>query len=77
MQKYQTFTLNISTHRVIRNLRVKCLNYKYKGKKLVDKSCIYGFIDNFVLDKEIAILATKAQLKAGQDEIVKLLETSS
>ena len=56
---------------------MKCLNYKYKGKKLVDKSCIYGFIDNFFLDKEIAILATKAKLKAGQDEIVKLLETSS
>ena len=52
---------------------MKYLNHKYKRKKLVDKSGIYGFIGNFYLDKEIAKLAKKAELKAEQDKIVKLL----
>ena len=38
---------------------------------LVDKSDISGFIDNSDLEKKIALLATKAELKAVQDKIVK------
>ena len=71
MQKHQTFTLNILPYPIIRNLIVKYLKFKYKRKNLVDKSGVYGFISNFDLDKEIAALATKAELKAEQDKIVK------
>ena len=48
------------------------LNKKIKEKKLVDKSAISGFIDNSDLDIKVAILATKAELKAEPDKIVKL-----
>ena len=37
-----------------------------KEKGLVDKFDISGFIDNSDLDKKIATLATKAELKAEQ-----------
>ena len=37
-----------------------------KEKGLVDKFHISGFIDNSDLDKKIATLATKAELKAEQ-----------
>ena len=40
------------------------LNAKIKSKGLVDKSDISGLVNNFDLDKEIATLATKAELKA-------------
>ena len=43
-----------------------------KEKGLVDKSDISGFIDSSGLDKKLATLATKADLKAEQDKIVKL-----
>ena len=43
-----------------------------KNKELVDKSAIAGFINNADLDKKIAILGTKAELKAEQDKIIKL-----
>ena len=42
-----------------------------KEKGLVDKSDISGFIDSSGLDKKLATLATKADLKAEQDKIVK------
>ena len=48
------------------------LNAKIKGKELVDISDISGFIYNYYLDKKRAALATKAELKANQDKIVKL-----
>ena len=38
---------------------------------LVDKSDISGFIDNSDLDKKIATLATKAELKSKQDKLAK------
>ena len=38
---------------------------------LVDKSDISGFIDNSGLDKKIATLATKAELKSKQDKLAK------
>ena len=41
-------------------------------KELVTKSDISGFIDNPDLDKKIGTLATKAELKAEQDKILKL-----
>ena len=41
--------------------------YLIKEKKLVNESNIFGFINNSDLNKKIAILATKAELKAGQD----------
>ena len=39
---------------------------------MVDKSAVAGFINNADLNKKVATLATKAELKADQDKIVKL-----
>ena len=39
------------------------LDVKIKQKELVDKSVISGFINNSDLDKKVATLATKAELK--------------
>ena len=43
-----------------------------KEKKLVNEFNTSGFIDNSDLDKRITTLATKAELKAKQDKIVKI-----
>ena len=43
-----------------------------KSKNLVDKSAIAGFISNAKLDKKVAALASKAELKAEQDKMIKL-----
>ena len=44
-----------------------------KSKELVNKFDIAGFINNAELDKKkVATLATKAELKAEQDKIIKL-----
>ena len=48
------------------------LNAEIKEEELVHKSYISGFIDKLDLDKNIATLETKAELKAEQDKIVKL-----
>ena len=40
--------------------------------KRIDKSAIAGFISNADLDKKIAILASKAELKAEQGKVTKL-----
>ena len=48
------------------------LDAKIRNKELVDKSDIYKFIINSDLDKKIETLATKAELKAQQNKIVKL-----
>ena len=48
------------------------LDAKIKEKELVDKSAIAGLINNADLNKKVATLATKAELKEGQDKIVKL-----
>ena len=42
-------------------------NAEIKEKRLVNKSDIFGFMDNSELDKKIARL----ELKAEQDKIVK------
>ena len=39
---------------------------------MFDKSAIAWFINNADLDKKVATLATKAELKAEQDKIIKL-----
>ena len=39
------------------------LDVKIKQKELVDKSVISGFINNSDLDKKVATLATKSELK--------------
>ena len=41
-------------------------------QRLVDKSATVGFVDNADLNNKVAKLATKARLKAKQDEIIKL-----
>ena len=46
------------------------LNAKIKEKRLVEKSDISGFIDKTDLDKKTGTLK-KAELKAGQDKLVK------
>ena len=48
------------------------LNTNIKEKELVNKSDISGFIDNSNLDKKIAALTTKEELKAEKDKIVEL-----
>ena len=72
MQKYRTLRLYISAHLIIISLRMK---YLIQGQKsgLVKKSDISGFIDNSNLDKKIATLATKAELKSEQDKIIELV----
>ena len=48
------------------------LDLKIKQKQLADKSDIAGFINNSDLNKKVATLATKAELKAEQEKIIKL-----
>ena len=48
------------------------LDLKIKQKGLVNKSAIAGFINNSNLNKKVAALATKAELKAKLDKITKL-----
>ena len=43
-----------------------------KEKRLVDKSDRSRFINDYDLDKKIAISATKTELKKEQDKIIKL-----
>ena len=48
----------------------KNLDEKVKQKQILsDKSGIAGFIDNSDLNKKVATLAAKAELKAEQDKI--------
>ena len=50
---------------------------KIKSEGLTNKSVIVGFINNTDLDKKVATLSTKAELKAEQDKITKLLAFDS
>ena len=63
MQKYQTLEINLLT---------KSIDYNsITSKSLVDKSAISEFINNSDLDRKLATLATKAELKDEQDKIIK------
>ena len=63
MQKYQTLEIN---------LLAKSIDYNsITSKSLVDKSAISEFINNSDLDRKLATLATKAELKDEQDKIIK------
>ena len=63
MQKYQTLEINLLT---------KSIDYNsMTSKSLVDKSAISEFINNSDLDRKLATLATKAELKDEQDKIIK------
>ena len=48
-----------------------------KSKNLVDKAAISGFINNAKLDKKLATLARKVELKAEQDKIKKTVQAIS
>ena len=48
------------------------LDAKIKEKGLLNKSNISNLIKNFDLNKKLATSATKAELKAEQDKIVKM-----
>ena len=48
------------------------IDAKIKQKKLIDKSAIAIFINNVDLDKKVATLVTKTELKTEQDKIAKL-----
>ena len=48
------------------------IDNKIKEKQLVKNSNISGFKDNINLEKIIATLATKTELKTEQDKITKL-----
>ena len=52
--------------------RISRKDAKIKEQALVDKSAIAGFISNADLKIKVATLATKVELKAEQDKIVKL-----
>ena len=39
---------------------------------MIDKSAIAGFINNADLNKKVSTLATKEELKAEQNKIIKL-----
>ena len=54
------------------NLKSETLDAKIKQKELVDKSAVAGFINNTDLNKKVAALAKKPELKAVKDKIVKL-----
>ena len=56
---YNRFTKDIVTERI-------------KEKGLVDKSAISGFINNTDLNQKVVTLATKAELKAEKNKIIKL-----
>ena len=54
------------------NLKSETLDAKIKQKELVDKSAVAGFINNTDLNKKVAALAKKPELKAVKHKIVKL-----
>ena len=56
---YNKFTSNI-------------LDTKIKQKKLVSESNVFNLVNDSNLNTKLATLATKAELKAKQDKIVKL-----
>ena len=55
-------------NKLIRNI----LDAKIKEKVLIDKSAISGFVNNADLNKKVVTLATKVELKAGQNKTIKL-----
>ena len=71
MQKQQTLSKYFTTAGY-NKFTNENLDLKIIQKELVDKSDIAGFINNDDLDKNVATLATKAELKAEQDKITKL-----
>ena len=72
MQKLSVIETKYFTASDYNKFTDEILNAKIKEKGLVDKSDTSGFIDNSDLDKKIAILAIKAELKAKQDNIVRV-----
>ena len=50
----------------------KTSNGKVREKEFVHKPDVSGFVDNSDLEKKIATLTAKAELKAEQDKIMKL-----
>ena len=63
---------NILLLLIIVSLQAKQLKRKLHKKELVDKSVMYGFIDNFktIKDRKIATLAAKTELKAEQVKVM-------
>ena len=55
-------------NKLMRNI----LDAKIKEKVLIDKSTISGFVNNADLNKKVVTLATKVELKAGQNKTIKL-----
>ena len=53
------------------------LDAKTNQKGLLDKSAIAEFINNADLDKKVVTLATKSELKAEQEKMIKLQEFDS
>ena len=54
------------------NFTSQTLDVKIKQKEFVDQSAIAGLINNDNLDKKVATLATKVELKAEKDKTIKL-----
>ena len=48
---------------------------KIKNKKLVNKSEVFEFISNILLDENIKKLAKKENLKGEQDKLEKITNT--
>ena len=72
MQKYQTMKKKKVTTSDYNKFTNDVLDVKRRKKTLVNECNIFRLIDKSDLDKKIATLATKSELKEEQDNIVKL-----
>ena len=72
MQKYQTMKKKNVTTSDYNKFTNDVLDVKTRKKTLVNECNIFRLIDKSDLDKKIATLATKSELKEEQDNIVKL-----
>ena len=72
MQKYQKLKIHVLLQADYNEFAKDIVDNSIKSKTLVDKSTISGFINNADLDKRVATLVMKAELKANHDKIIKL-----
>ena len=72
MLKYQTLEVKYCTGSDYNKCTSEILATKIKEKRSVDKSSGSNLVKNFDFNTKIVTLATKAELKAEQDKMVKL-----
>ena len=72
MQKYQMLKSKYITTVDYNKFTKDIVGNSIRSKNLFDKSAIAGFINNAHLDRKLATLAAKTELKEEQDKIIKL-----